>query len=118
MYSIDDVKRLQKDNDFFYEEGEKYCLISYQGRDLSLDDVENHCNFCIFQTIDAYKKGFLTPKDVNRIINKIDVFNYSKDILGADKVIFKLNQEIIGEELHTPHFNSLCVPMEELYDSY
>lgn len=118
MYSINDVKRMQQDEDYFFEQNERYCLISLSNRELDFDDVENQANFCILQTINAYKNGYLSPKDVNRIINKIDVFNYSKDLLGPDKVIDKLNKEIIEEELHTPHFNSLCIPMEEIYDSY
>ena len=118
MYSIEEVKRMQSDEDFFYQEGEKYCLVSLFGRELTFDDVENQSNFCILQVIDAYKKNFLSSKEVNYIINKIDLFNYSKDLLGPERVIDKLNKEIIEEELHIPHFNSLSVICEEVYDSY
>ena len=118
MYSINEVMRMQSDEEYFFNEGEKYCLVSLFGKELTDKDVENQSNFCILQVIDAYKKGFLTPEKVNYIINKIDVFNYSKDLLGPEKVIDKLNKEVIEEELHIPYFNSLSVKCEDVYDNY
>ena len=118
MYSIEQIRRLQTDNDFYKEEGDKYCLVSLIGKDLSLKDVENQANFCILQIIRALKKDFITSKRANYLINKIDVLEYSVDMLGPEKIIQKLNNEIVQDELHIPHFNSLCVICDDLYDSY
>lgn len=118
MYSIEQIKRLQLDEDFYEQEGDKYCLVSLIGKDLTPNDVENQANFCILQIINYLKKDFLTGKKANYLINKIDAFEYSLDLLGPEKVIEKINKEIIEEELHIPHFNSLCVLCGEIYDSY
>lgn len=118
MYSIEQIKELQKNDKFFQEEGDKYCLVSLLGKPLSVKDVSNQANFCILQIIDAYKKNYLDMKKANDLINKVDVFEYSADLLGPEKVIYKMNKEIIEKELHIPHFNSLCIICGEIYDSY
>lgn len=118
MYSIEQIKKLQLDEAFLEEEGEKYCLVSIFGKPLSSKDVENHANFCILQIINALKKNYITGKKANDLINMVDVFEYSLDLLGPEKIIIKMNREIIEEELHIPHFNSLCVLCGEIYDSY
>ena len=68
--------------------------------------------------INALKKNYITKKKANDLINMVDVFEYSLDLLGPEKIIMKMNREIIEEELHIPHFNSLCVLCGEIYDSY
>lgn len=118
MYNMQQITELQKNDEFFKKEGDKYCLVSIMGKSLSEKDVENQANFCILQIIDAYKKNYLTPKQANDLINKVDVFEYSIDMLGPEKVIQKINKEIIEAELHIPHFNSLCVKCGDIYDSY
>ena len=118
MYSIDEIKRLQKDESFYEEEGDKYCLVSLVGKPLTKKDVENQANFCVLQIIDALSKNYLTKKEANSLLNKIDALQYSTDLIGPKKVIEKLNKEIIEEELHIPHFNSLCVICSEIYDNF
>ena len=116
MYSIEEIQRLQYDNKFYEDEGDKYCLISIDGHELTQKDLHNQANFCILQVINAYKNKFVNKYEANRIINKIDAFVYSEDMLGVQRTIEKLNKEIIEDELHIPHFHSLCVLCEELYD--
>lgn len=116
MYSIEQIKRLQIDEDFYESEGDKYCLVSLAGKELSSKDVSNQANFCVLQVIRALKKDFLSSKEANDLINKIDVFEYSVDLLGPEKVIFKMNKEIVEKALHIPHFNSLCVLCGDLFD--
>lgn len=118
MYTIEEIARLQMSESFRESEGDKYCLISLQGRELSIKDAHNQANFCILQVINAYKDNKIDKNNANRIINKIDALVYSLDMLGADKVIYKLNKEVIEEELHIPFFNSICVLCEDLYDSF
>lgn len=118
MYSIEQIKRLQTDDNFYQDEGDKYCLVSLIGKDLTHNDVENHVNFCVLQIIRALKKEYITGKKANYLINKIDALQYSLDLLGPEQVILKLNKEIIEEELYIPHFHSLCVICEDIYDSY
>jgi len=118
LYTMNDIVRLQMDDAFRESEGERYCIVSLQGHELSKEDLNNQGNFCILQVITAYKEKKLDKKNANRILNKIDALIYAEDMLGIERVIQKLNQEIIEEELHIPHFNSLCIPCEELYDSF
>lgn len=116
MYSIKDVNRLQTDNEFFKKENEKYCLVSLKGKTLTLKDVENQCNFCILTILTHYKRGFIDAHKANFLINELEVFEYSADLLGTERVIEKINSEIISQELNTPFFNQLCVLCDDLYD--
>lgn len=118
LYTMDDIVRLQMDDSFRESEGDRYCLVGLQGRELSKKDLSNQANFCILQTINAYKEKKINNNDANRIINKIDALVYSEDMLGVKRVIEKLNNEIVEEELHIPHFNSLCILCGELYDTF
>ena len=104
------------DDSFRQREGDKYCLVSLQGRELSKRDLINQNNFCVLQTINAYKENKIDKNNANRILNKIDALVYAEDMLGVENLIKKLNREIIEEELHIPHFNYLCVICEDLYD--
>lgn len=117
MYSIEQIKLLQQNEDYFLQEGDKYCLVSLIGKNLSLKDVENQSNFCVLQILNALKKNYISPSKANELINKVDAFEYTTDLLGPRKIIEKLNREIIEEELHIPHFNSLCVICGEFYDN-
>lgn len=115
MYSLNEIQRLQIDNDFYDQENNRYCLVSLQNKTLNDSDLQNQSNFCVLQTIKAYKEKKIDKYQANFILNKIDAIEYSKDMLGIDVVIKKLNVEIIGEELHIPFFNSLCVECDDLY---
>lgn len=117
MYSINDIQRLQLDENFYSEESNKYCLTqNFIKENLTFKDVDNQCNFCILRILNDYKNGFLSKEEANDLINKIDAFEYSKDLLGAAKVIDKLNKEIVQDSLHLPYFNQLCVICDDLYD--
>lgn len=119
MYSKSEIERLKLDKEFLTQEGDKYCLVNlYQGHRLTNKDVHNQANFCVIQSVLAYMDKKITLDKFNKIIDKIDLFVYANDLLGARKAIEKLNQEVIEEELHIPHFNALCVLCEDLYDSF
>ena len=118
MYSINEIQRLQLDNEFYEEENEKYCLVSLQGKILTNTDVLNQANFCILQTLKAYKEEKIEKNYANFLINKIEAIEYSIDMLGAEIVIKKLNKEIIEEELHIPFFNFLCVRCDDIYAGF
>ena len=87
-----------------------------QGKELSNNDVENHCNFCILTILTHYERGFIDSSVANSLIEKLETYEYSTDLLGPKKVIDKINSEIIGESLNTPYFNQLCVKCDDLYD--
>ena len=118
MYSIEDIHRLQFDNKYFIEEGDKYCLVSLFGKELSQKDLKNQANFCILQIIRAYKENKIDKNTANHLINKVDALEYSEDMLGPERCIQKLNKEIIEDSLNIPFFNSLCVLCDDLYDAY
>lgn len=116
MYSISQIQELQRNQAYFEDENEKYCLVSLQNKELNYKDVENQCNFCILRIINDYKRGLLSSQDANSLINKIETFEYMKDFLGPLKTIHKLNSEVVQEGLHLPFFNQLCVVCSDLYD--
>ena len=61
MYSISQIKKLQVDEDYYSAESNKYCLTQNFIKDnLTFQDVENHCNFCILRILNDYKNG-MTP---------------------------------------------------------
>lgn len=118
MYTIEEIKKLQYDEEFRIDEGDRYCLVSPQGKEITEDIVHNQANFCILQTINAYREQYIDSNRANFIINKIDAIVYSLDMLGSELVIYKLNKEIIEDELYTPHFNYLCISCDDLYASF
>lgn len=118
MYSIEQIKALQINDEYMHQEEEKYCLVSLEGKELKFKDVENQCNFCILQILNAYKKEYISSKKANDLINMVETFEYTTDLLGVEKTIQKLNKEIISDNLNTPFFNSLCVLCDDLYDIF
>lgn len=116
MYSMNEIKRLQVDKEYREQQEDNYCLVSLQGKKLSKKDVENQCNFCILQVLNAYEQEFISARNANFLIETIETYEYTYDLLGAEKIISKLNTEIISEALNTPFFNSLCVVCSDLYD--
>lgn len=118
MYTIDEIKQLQIDEDFFISEGDRFCLVSPKGKELTGQIMENQAKFCVLQTLSAYKDKKINKNQANFIIDKIDSFVYSVDMLGVEKVIEKLNKEIVEDELHIPFFNSICIDCDDLYASF
>lgn len=119
MYSIKQIKEMQINEEYFINEGDKYCLVKIIPQKIfTKQDVENQANFCILQIIKALKEDLLSKEEANNLLNKIDALEYSTDMIGTERVIKKLNKEIIEEELHIPYFNSLCVLCSDLYDIY
>lgn len=118
MYSIEQVKSLQRNEEYLKSEEEKYCLVSLEGKTLTTKDVENQCNFCVLQILNAYKKNYINSKKANDLLNMVETYEYTLDLLGPEKTIEKLNKEIISDNLNTPFFNSLCILCDDLYDLF
>ncbi len=111
-----EIKRLQTDKEYRQQQEDTYCLVSLQGKNLSKKDVKNQCNFCVLQILNAYEQDFITARNANFLIEKVEAYEYTYDLLGAEKIIEKLNKEIISDSLNTPFFNSLCIMCDDLYD--
>lgn len=116
MYSMNEIHRLQTDEEFFIQENEKYCLVSLDGKDISLDDVKNQCNFIILTIITHLKRNFINPIKANRLIEELDALEYSASLIGFERTIKKINKEIVEGQLRTPYFNQLCIVCDDLYD--
>ena len=118
MYTIDEIKQLQWDEEFFISEGDRFCLVSPKGKELNGQIMENQAKFCVLQTLRAYKDGKVNKNQANFIIDKVDTIVYGVDMLGVKRVIEKLNKEVIEEELHIPFFNSICIDCDDLYAGF
>lgn len=118
MYTIDEIKQLQLNEEFYISEGDRFCLVSPQGKELNGQIMDNQAKFCVLQTLSAYKDGKIDKNQANYIIDKIDTIIYAVDMLGIEKVIDKLNKEVIEEELRIPFFNSICIDCDDLYASF
>lgn len=118
MYTISEIQKLQLDRDFYESEVDKYCLIKFKTQTFTTSDLENHVRFCVLQTIRAFSENKIDKNTANHILNKIDALQYSEDMLGVDRVVQKLNKEVIGGALHIPFFDLICVKCEDLYDSF
>lgn len=116
MYSIEQVQRLQLDEEYLGLEEDKYCLVSLFGKKLTYQDVENQCNFAILQIIRALEENYIDGNTANTLINTLETYEFTKDMLGAEQTINKINKEIIEKHLKTPYFNSLCIKCDDLYD--
>lgn len=112
---METIIKLQKDKKFLEKEGDRYCLVSLDSKhEFNKRDVENQSNFAVIEIITAYKRGFLGSDEANYLINKIDTYEFSYDLLGPEKTIQKINYEIIGEGLKMPSFHYLCVECDSL----
>lgn len=116
MYSIEQVQRLQLDEEYLGLEEDKYCLVSLFGRKLTYADVENQCNFAVLQIIRALDNNYIDGATANTLINTLETYEFSKDMLGVENTINKINKEIIEGYLRIPYFNSLCIKCDDLYD--
>lgn len=114
MYSINQIERLQIDPHYFKKETEEYCLVPFRENNLSFSDVELYCNFCIQRVIHDYNLNLLTDTEASDILDEIEVFEYSTDLLGELKTIEKLRDEILLEKLHLEDFNYLVVRCDTL----
>lgn len=114
MYTQKEIKLLQLDKAYRTAEQDRFCLVTMPFRDLTKKDVENQAKFCVLQVLDTYREDKIDSHEANRIINKIDALLYSCDMLGNDRIIVKLNKEIIEEELRMPYFNSLVIECDDL----
>ena len=112
---METIINLQKDEKLLEKEGDRYCLVSLDSKhEFNKKDVENQSNFAVIEIITAYKRGFITGDIANFLINKIDTYEYSYDLLGPQKTIQKINHEIIEEGLKMPSFHYLCVECDSL----
>lgn len=116
MYSINQVQQLQTNPQYLEQEENRYCLISLIGKQLTNKDVENQCNFTILQIIRALQNNNIDKHKANTLINTLETYEYTTNMLGPEKTIQKINKEIIETHLNTPYFNSLCIECEDLYD--
>ena len=116
MYSINQVQQLQTNPQYLKQEENRYCLVSLIGKQLTTTDIENQCNFAILQIIRALQNKNITPQKANQLINTLETYEYTQDMLGPQKTIEKINKEIIEQNLNTPHFHSLCIKCDDLYD--
>lgn len=118
MYTQNEIKLLQIDKKYRNAEENRFCLVTMPFRDLTKQDVENQAKFCVLQVLDTYRDEKINSNDANRIINKIDALLYAHDMLGSQRIIEKLNKEIIEEELRLPYFNSLVIECDDLNDDF
>lgn len=118
MYTLDEIKRLQVNPEYYIDEGDRFCLIGIMGHELTETLAANHSKFCVLQILKAYKEKKIEANTANFLIDKVDAIYDSMDLLGAENVISKLSLEIIEEELHIPHFNYICVECETLYNDF
>lgn len=118
MYTQNEIKLLQIDKKYRNAEEDRFCLVTMPFRDLTKQDVENQAKFCVLQVLDTYRDKKINSNDANRIINKIDALLYAHDMLGSQRIIEKLNKEIIEEELRLPYFNSLVIECDDLNDDF
>lgn len=116
MYTLNQIHQLQTDNQYLTQEENKYCLVSLIGKTLTTQDVTNQCNFTILQIIRALQNKNINKKTANFLINTLETYEYTTDMLGPDRTIQKINKEIIEQQLNTPHFHSLCIKCDDLYD--
>ena len=75
--------------------------------DLALKTSDNlypFCNTVILEALYRLKEKTISDKDFNDILNMIDTYVYSIDLLGLFNVYDKINNEIVVEKLKSQPF--------------
>ena len=118
MYTMNEIIRLQNDEDFLEQELNRFCLVEKKTEKIDSTIVSNQAKFCVLQVIGDYKQNKITRERANYIINKVDAIIYAEDMLGSQRIVEKLNKEVIGDELYVPFFDAVCIECGKLYDSF
>lgn len=109
MYSRQDVTLLTIKNDYYYNECEKYCLLSPEKAFYTIDILHTHANFVILYAIGQHREHIIQEYELNSIYDKVEALLFAEDMLGIKRVIEKLNKEILEDLLHESDFNYVCV---------
>lgn len=116
--SLEEIKRLQYDPDYLLEVSESICLIEFDADRINQRVFTTHINFVIVQIIISLNKEFIDGRLANHLLNKVDALFDSTDMLSFERIIQKLNSEIVEDMLGMPYFNKMAVMCDDLYVGY
>lgn len=99
-----------------YEENKKYRVMEYSER-LANSCVYDHTDYVVLSTINAFRNNYIDKYQCNKILDKIEgyYFAFEENLIDANQLCQKLNQEIMIEELGQFSWNNLGVFKDDTY---
>lgn len=116
--TIEEIKKLQYDPSFLSEVSESICLIEFDSDRINQRTFISHVNFVILQIIISLKKDFIDNGLANHLLNKVDALYDNTDLLPYERIMQKLNTEIVEDMLGIPYFNKMAIICDDLYVGY
>ena len=117
-FGIEEIKLLQIDTNYLNNIMESICLVEFDPQLVDDTTLNIHANFIIIEIILALQNDFIDDRTANHLINKVDALCDSVDMLTRERIIEKLNIEIVQDELRTPHFHKIAIMCDEIYVDY
>lgn len=116
-FSVQDVKNLQYHGDVLDELVERICLVEFDPQLVNEQNFIVHTNFIMLEILLYLRNDFLDKTTANHLLNKVDALYDSVDMLSMERIIQKLNSEIVEDMLGIPYFNKIAIKCDDLYVS-
>lgn len=104
LYSMSDIQLMIVNDDRYLDEIELYDIFEPSDTLKTSDNLYPFCNTVILEALYRLKEKTISDKDFNDILNMIDTYVYSIDLLGLSNVYDKINNEIVVEKLKSQPF--------------
>ena len=101
---MSDIQLMLVNEDIYLDEIALYDIREPSEDLKTSENLYCFCNAVILESIYRLKEKKITNKDFNDILNMIDTYIYSVDLLGISRVFDKINKEIVGEVLKSQPF--------------
>lgn len=117
-YNLDDIKGFQYNNMALEKAIDEICLVEFDADLINDITLDTHTNFIMLEILRALKKQYIDAKTANFLLNKVDALYSATDLLSQEKIIKKLNSEVIEEFLGVPYFNKLAVNCDQYFSNF
>lgn len=104
LYSMSDIQLMIVNDNTYLDEIELYDILEPSDNLKTSENLYPFCNTVILEALYRLKEKTISDKDFNDILNMIDTYVYSVDLLGLPNVYNKINNEIVVEMLRSQPF--------------
>lgn len=116
--TLDDIRQLQINPQYLDTMAEDICLVEFDPQLVNNKTFVVHTNFIMIEILLALRKDFIDKNMANHLLNKVDALFDSTDVLTMERIIEKLNIEIVQDMLGVPYFHKIAILCDDLYVSY
>ena len=115
---VEDIHRMRADPAYLDEVYESMCLLEFNTEHVNEKNFIVHVNFVMVSILIALKKDYIGGSLANHLLNKVDALYDSTDMLPFERIIQKLNSEIVEDMLGVPYFNKIAIMCDEINVGY